>query len=976
MELRQALAMVHQTDALACLYVIEGATRQARINLDGLPLVDKPVWVHCFFADVDTPTHTPFDEAWFEAARKQDLELECLRTAGVYYTKRGRRIVQPLAQPIPAQIASYYFLEWTKLLIAQGVAADPKCAQWNHLFKLPNIPSLPGGRSRCIDLERMVPIAIDTSNLPPAEPEEPTSRKIPKSCKVASAPMVWGDCLPEQYRDAASSIARAVLEVQTSWHELFMGIAGALLRRGVAPEHVPAFCEAISRATCADTRTEDRVVAARSTVERWRKGQPFTGYQRLMEESPAVAEALASSLATGLELRLREQLSSEAASELPSLAESTAKLEDAIRSAPDGLTLIAAACGLGKTRAAEKIAAERAGKAYVSDKVEGLRAPAQSKTSISVDKHTLSKQIVGHLNALGATVGRVFGPLSVKDEEGMPVCQLHDLGKCLVEGAQSMQWELCKGRKMSPCDLFESCPAARGFEGPERPRILVGPHPMLAQLDESAGSTGLLIIDEPPSVLENLSLTVGDIDHAVRMRHCFEGRFATAMQPALMAIRAWLRRSDVVDVLTTLDAAIRACDDDVGIQLLEQAYRVTNAGPSALDCAKEAPVRQDGPASPPLSFEQIALAREHPEHAERLGRASRTYSIVYQGAASDLPVAARVIQKGETRILVLTRARKTFVEGMRRDGAVVVLDANADIWAPIYAKIVGYERPVLHFDAPDGAPIERTILRLGSANRTGWQPGGKLLAGTSLRTALRSAIEWALSKPGNSVLALISMKLVRTALEACLRPDDPEIVDRWKALKQSPAVLAELRSELSPILAKWPGRILLGHYGALKGLDDMAEADCLATLGDPWFELDTVKAECLLLGVDDWEKHYEALCRAELEQAHGRLRTIHRQRPGRALHVGKVAPGGRAWSSGQVTLRIAEVGRPKGEAAMTAEAFAEEIVRVGGVKPMARLLGCTPKAVRKYRNGETPVSDAIAQIVGANSTPPSGMNDP
>ena len=89
----------------------------------------------------------------------------------------------------------------------------------------------------------------------------------------------------------------------------------------------------------------------------------------------------------------------------------------------------------------------------------------------------------------------------------------------------------------------------------------------------------------------------------------------------------------------------------------------------------------------------------------------------------------------------------------------------------------------------------------------------------------------------------------------------------------------------------------------------MAGVDQLVTLGDPWANLDEVKHACSYLGLPDWEERYEAMCRAELEQAHGRLRTIHRTRPGRALHVGAVVPGGPGWEAEHVTLRRADTTR-------------------------------------------------------------------
>ena len=126
---------------------------------------------------------------------------------------------------------------------------------------------------------------------------------------------------------------------------------------------------------------------------------------------------------------------------------------------------------------------------------------------------------------------------------------------------------------------------------------------------------------------------------------------------------------------------------------------------------------------------------------------------------------------------------------------------------------------------------------------------------------------------------------------------------------QPKADLEAFRAELAPQLARLPRTLLTGHYGATRGLNELAACDTLVTLGDPWMNLDAAQNDAAFLGLGDtWAQRYEARCRAELEQAHGRLRTIHRTRPGRALHVGAVLPGERGWETGEVRVE-----RLKGE---------------------------------------------------------------
>ena len=140
----------------------------------------------------------------------------------------------------------------------------------------------------------------------------------------------------------------------------------------------------------------------------------------------------------------------------------------------------------------------------------------------------------------------------------------------------------------------------------------------------------------------------------------------------------------------------------------------------------------------------------------------------------------------------------------------------------------------------------------------------------------------------------------------------------------------------------------------------MADADAVVTLGDPWRNLGDVYNDAAFLQIGGWQARYEAWCRAELEQAHGRLRTVHRTRPGRALHVGAVMPGGSGWTSETVDVRSDRGGRPRQSAAMSIEAIEEAIVAAGGVSHLAAIAGCDRKSIRNYRTGERSVPPEVA----------------
>src|SRR5262249_49510255 len=163
-------------------------------------------------------------------------------------------------------------------------------------------------------------------------------------------------------------------------------------------------------------------------------------------------------------------------------------------------------CGLGKTAAIRRVAAERAQKEYETDTATGARAPWQSKTAISVDKNSLAEQIARDLRAAGASVKRIYGPLSVLRQDGTPECRFYETARLLVEGGQSIQREFCEGRGKQKCEFYDVCRAREGIDGPADARITVGPHALLSQLNAAAGSTGLVVIDEPPALLETAKL--------------------------------------------------------------------------------------------------------------------------------------------------------------------------------------------------------------------------------------------------------------------------------------------------------------------------------------------------------------------------------------------------------------------------------------------------------------------------------------
>jgi hypothetical protein len=799
----------------------------------------------------------------------------------------------------------------------------------------------------------MKPIELEPIEFPSSERPPVTDRP---GQPVEIPAVEWRSDLPEQWRERVEQIAAAVREVKTEWHTLFLALAGALMTKGgAAAERVPAICRAISLATGVDTRTSDREVAARTTVQRRLSGLKATGYGELCRSWPAVADALDAACARGIEAHLRTQVSEQ--HDQTSAADAMVALEEALRRAPDGLTVISAECGLGKTKAAIAIAAERAAKSYATPEAQGAHAPLGSKTSIAVDKNALAQQVALDVFDAGAPVRRIFGPLSVLNEDGTPECRYHAAAEALVRGGQTMQWELCRGRDKDPCEFYDECTARLGATGTDSARVTVGPHALLSELSATAGSTGLLVIDEPPDILETEAFTLDDFENARRIERAFEGRYVGALTPAAVATQAWLRSVGQEEQVTELEHIVRACAGHIPLADLEQARRSSGSTGDAVDCARAAPFPEGRlTTAPPLESTYVLLAKGSVERAKEIGNASRLFKTIHHALTSESPVAVRVEERRGDRVLLFTRADEQFAAALRRQGPVVLTDANAEIHLPVYAKVVGYEPRHLRFSAGDGAPIARTLIRCRSATRRSWLPKGKI-AVEKVVPSIRALREWLDAEPTTSV-GCITMRTV----ELALRASRGEKVDaEWSRVGQPPKALAGAIEAFAPIIADWRGEILFGHYGAVRGLNTMANVDALATLGDPWPNLGEVQNNVAFLGLpESWESRLEALCRAELEQAHGRLRTIHRTRPGRALHVGNVLPGGSGWSQ-DVRIRRMTDGRPKTKAAVEASEIEDLILKAGSMRAAARALDCGVATMSRYLTGQRAIPASVAE---------------
>lgn len=909
-ELVEALETEYATDAHLVAYVDTSTADnfQHRLRKEDLAVHANPnaVQLTCVFVDVDNPNHAKWTDETRAAAIESYSRLPW--PMGVYHTEHGARFVLVLAHPIPVSRAEAVIYEVLRRLQQDGFAPDWHARDWTRHFRLPHVRR--DGRFRrapYVDLSRLEPVEVFVPLHAVDEPA-PVRRRKP-----APPPIAWTSTLAERWRPLSASISTAIRStVAAEYHAMYLAIGGALVSRGVPPEVVPELVRDVARGA-GSSKPEHHAKGARDTVAKYVSGLSVSGLYKLGRDYPAVADALVDAL---------EDVQPRAPVVAPAGLEDTSRrLYETILNAPDGLSVVKAECGLGKTYAAQRVAVERSSRRHLTV-VDSTRAPVHSRTAISVDKNELAAQVAADI-AQHAPVRRVFGPLSIKDPSTR--CRHYDKAVAMVNGGQSLVWEFCEGRRKSRCEHYEACTVRQGFvdlvpDGFQgTPRITVGPHALLSTLDAAATSSGLLVIDEPPPLLETSTITKDDVKLALGHVYEFEAGFARDMAPVLLALEAW------TDARTSFAEVTAGLEVDFG------------------DLRR-----------PPMRSSAAHRARSHVQSAVTLGAVSRTLLTLMRALSSAL-VEVRLDE--DTGNVVVTLTRGDLTDALRRDGSVVVTDANADLHLPALRKVVGYDPPLSTFTAADGAPVERTHVRASSSSRRAWFAHGRLVLDTGVLSAVREAVSWALERRASS-LGIVTMRTVELALLGALGEDTSR---EWAAAAQTryAETVAAFREALAPAshLA-----ICTAHYGATRGLNRLASVDALATLGDPWPSVPHVQTEAAFLGVDPDER-LEAVARAELEQAHGRLRVVHRTRPAYALHVGRVVPGGAAWSSEAVVRRAPAEGRRRGAGTMTRAELSRVVEALGGVAEAASVAGCSRMTMHRYSVGEREVPLGVASAL-------------
>ena len=901
------LASTYDTDAHFVAYTLRlrgsALTHFPRVTKEGLEWVRSlgyEVSVETLVADVDhylpgspKPIRAPWPSEAVAVASAHRVH-QLLRTCAVYITARGLRVIQPLTSsvgPEQAEICVRLFLSRLEEAFSSagllnetartGLVPDRECDDWTRCFRAPHVRRSDPGKA---PYTYRSPAVIRVCEPVPPPAGEPVAR----ARRERARPRMPGDVVFAPSPDKAftsilDSLAHEfAANYQGARHAIGLALAGALLQSHVPREQVPAIVATAARLGGWGDPEHHRGSAI-DTVMRWSEGLSVAGLS-------ALPEPVRASISFVLTRARAERDAAPASGVRESLAEVSRRLRAVILEAPIGVTLVRAQCGIGKTHSARSVAVERARRAGVK---------RNTKSSLAVPTTKLAIQVTADLRAEGVATTRLFGPLSVA---GAGACVFRAQAQALAKGGQSVQKILC-----SRCEHAATCGARGGADEQEDARVFVGPHQLLAELVESAGSEGLVFVDEAPSTLEDVVFPLDALIEAERtIETHVEPVYRDAMAPVLRAVRSWV---EIAPVEATGPIG-RAFED------LEAVRSIV----------------ADLPEVAPLDRHSVIVARSSLPLASRLGSLSEILRAIW-GAIVRPRVRATVYDRGgrslaitamnrdvENAILLSDRA------GVALERRVVIASADAHLREVEY-RALAPDLAFHGFSAPDGAPIARTMIVTNGARSALATDDPR-----PIESAARLVAEWALEVPRASTCGVVTFLRHEQVVLRALRLAAPSV--RWETM----------------------------HYGATRGLDGWKDFDAIATIGDPRPNLDAVARELGGGGAEVEARLTRAdeIARSELEQAHGRLRVVHRTRPGRALHVGSLLPLG--WPA-DVEYRRPALGRVRRPVTPGLEALVRD---AGGQRAAARATGRSVSTVHRWLEGEgRPQAEDVAALVRA-----------
>ena len=119
--------------------------RMRKAALAPLRAAGAELVAHALIFDYDNPGHAPWDDTlWASFLESLGASFERAPWARdcmtwFYATANGARLIYVLAEPIPVDRAEQLHAGLVALLRVAGLALDPACSDWTHLFRLPRV---------------------------------------------------------------------------------------------------------------------------------------------------------------------------------------------------------------------------------------------------------------------------------------------------------------------------------------------------------------------------------------------------------------------------------------------------------------------------------------------------------------------------------------------------------------------------------------------------------------------------------------------------------------------------------------------------------------------------------------------------------------------------------------------------------------------------------------------------------------------
>jgi hypothetical protein len=600
------------------------------------------------------------------------------------------------------------------------------------------------------------------------------------------------------------------------------------------------------------------------------------------------------------------------------------------------------------------------GKSWLVVRLAVERAKFGLRTAILCPTHELGRQLVDEIKKETPLCTQEGSPLAVIDGQGNPVCIHLGVGKGLANGGYLMRRELCGGR--NPCRLRATCSAARPTRRDET-LIVIAPH-QYAQSAIEFVDGGLLVVDEKLEFVDVQTIGVAKLRQA--RHHSFKFRDGYKIRYFLDAVLEGLQHAprDLPSLFeigsTKLDQTQTKARGARGGLKFATAFRVNSRTcRSWMETLKEHLPQ----FAPSLANDAVAKLRDTDNGAEgeQVGLAAQTIRALIETLMAD---GHSTIEAGDVvvgNIPAHTRA------AFRHDGPLIILDAthDAEELEGLLEKIGAEGFDIEDRSVSDGVPIRRILFArthmcrshvIDGDNNPIWSGTGLHGRGVGLLSGLRSAIDFAIDADAKQ-LAIISIKTVEDDIRA-----------HWQGQGDSQA--------LADVLNRWRnhgGRLELGHYFGLRGLDRMKTCDVLVTLMDPWINMGAFRVRCDVLGLTGcFDAQFIRACEAELDQAHGRLRTPWKEKPGILIHVGVQLA--LSWDRGAEVMRV-----PRGRTATVRNSDETSelclwLAQSGlSLRGAADALGVSKSALARFKSGERAVPNGVLhRIRNAASSDQSG----